>query len=132
MNTCSIRRPLAVAAAVLALALPHAALAASDGPAKDEIDHLLHYVAASSCVFVRNGNEYPADKARDHLVEKYRFAGSRIGSAEDFIRYLATKSSLSGEPYHVKCGNTDALSGAWLTAELIRYRSTPRLSHVAQ
>jgi hypothetical protein len=29
---------------------------------------------------------------------------------------------MSGEPYRVKCGKTDALSGAWLTDELNRYR----------
>jgi hypothetical protein len=39
---------------------------------------------------------------------------------------------MSGEPYHVKCGKTDALSGAWLTAELDRYRKTPHLQHVSR
>jgi hypothetical protein len=127
-----IRRPLVTAAATLAFALSHAALASPDTVAKDEIDHLLQYVAASSCTFVRNGDEYPAVKARDHLESKYRFVGSRISTAEEFIKYLATGSSMSGEPYHVKCGNADELSGAWLTAELNRYRRLPHLTHVAQ
>jgi hypothetical protein len=125
-RTC---RALLAAAAV---ALSQAALASPQGPAKDEIEHLLAYVAASPCTFVRNGSEYPPQKAREHLEDKYRFAGSRISTAEQFIEYLATKSSFSGEPYHVHCGKTDALSGAWLTAELKRYRSAPHLTQVAR
>jgi hypothetical protein len=39
---------------------------------------------------------------------------------------------MSGEPYHVKCGKTDALSGDGLNAELKRYRETPRLQHVSR
>jgi uncharacterized protein DUF5329 len=125
MTVRRIRRAVLAGSAILAFTLAHAALAASDGSAKDEIDHLLSYVAASSCTFVRNGSEYPAQKARDHLVDKYRFAGSRIATAEQFIDYLATKSSLSGRPYHVHCGKSDEESGPWLNAELRRYRSAP-------
>lgn len=132
MTASRIRRPILAAAAATAFALCTGAMASPPSAAKDEIDHLLQYVADSSCTFVRNGSEYPAGKARDHLESKYRFVGSRISSAEDFIQYLATKSSLSGEPYHVKCGKTDALSGAWLTAELKRYRSSAHLTHVAR
>jgi hypothetical protein len=127
-----IRRPLAACVAALAFATTHAVAASSGAAAKDEIDHLLHYVAASSCTFVRNGAEYPADKASEHLASKYHFVGARISTAEEFIKYLATQSSMSGEPYHVKCGTSDALSGAWLTAELDRYRKTPRLQQVSR
>jgi hypothetical protein len=116
-----IRRTLLVASAAIAFSLPQASFA-GDTSSNDEIDHLLKFVAASSCTFIRNGTEYPSDKARDHLASKYQFAGSRIKTAEEFIRYLATESSMSGEPYHVRCGNTDALSGVWLTTELTRYR----------
>jgi hypothetical protein len=123
----SLRSALLACAATLALALPHAALASSAEPAKDEIEHLLEFVGTSSCTFVRNGTEYPGDKAREHLAGKYQFAGSRIGTAEEFIRYLATQSSMSGEPYHVKCGKTEGLAGAWLNDELSRYRKAPRL-----
>ena len=114
------RRMLAALAASLAFALSNAAFA--DAAAQREIDHLLTFVATSSCTFVRNGTEYPPDKARDHLASKYQFAGSKITTAEEFIKYLATESSMSGELYHVKCGKTDALSGVWLTDELKRFR----------
>jgi uncharacterized protein DUF5329 len=132
MSVRTLHRSLLAATAALAFALSPLASASPQDAAKGEIDHLLEYVAASSCTFVRNGTEYPADKAREHLAVKYRFAGSRIASAEDFIKYLATGSSASGEPYHVKCGKSDALSGEWLNAELTRYRSAPRLQHVSR
>lgn len=119
---------IAAASAAVVFTLSHAAVAAPGHAAEDEIDHLLSYVAASSCTFVRNGSEYGAVKARDHLADKYRFAGSRISTAEQFIEYLATKSSFSGEPYHVRCGSNDEPSGAWLMAELKRYRSAPHLT----
>lgn len=115
-----VRRWLAALAATLVFALSSAASAETS--AQREIDHLLNFVATSSCTFVRNGTEYPPDKARDHLASKYQFAGSKITTAEDFIKYLATESSMSGELYHVKCGKTDALSGVWLTDELTRFR----------
>jgi len=119
-----IARPIrhAVLAAIATLALAQPAAASPDGAAKDEIDHLLNFVATSSCTFVRNGTEYPGAQAREHLAGKYQFAGGRISTAEDFIKYLATGSSMSGEAYHVKCGDAEALSAAWLTDELVRYR----------
>jgi hypothetical protein len=129
--TVRFRRALLAGSFATALAAANAAFAASPN-ANDEIDHLLHYVAASNCTFVRNGSEYAADKARAHLADKYRFAGSRIATADQFIEYLATKSSLSGEPYHVRCGTQDELSAAWLTAELKRYRNAPRVTRVSR
>ncbi|HLX30210.1 MAG TPA: DUF5329 domain-containing protein [Casimicrobiaceae bacterium] len=126
------RHPLVAAVGFAATIASAAASAASASTARDEIDHLLDYVASSSCTFVRNGSEYPAEKARDHLAIKYRFVGDRIATAEDFIKYLASGSSVSGEPYHVKCGKTDALAGAWLNAELNRYRNSPHVQRVAQ
>ena len=55
---------------------------------------------------------------RSNIVEGY----GRRRYKQEFIKYLATESSMSGELYHVKCGKTDALSGVWLTAELNRFR----------
>ena len=68
------RRTVLAAIAASTFCLSHAAAASPEGPARDEIDHLLDFVAASSCTFVRNGTEYPADKAREHLASKYQFA----------------------------------------------------------
>jgi hypothetical protein len=127
MTPRSLRRALLVSSAGLVLALSVPAARAAEGVAGEEIDHLLTFVAASSCTFVRNGTEFPSDKAREHLATKYRVAGSRIENAEAFIKHLATQSSMSGEPYHVKCGKTDELAGVWLANELARFRKAPRV-----
>lgn len=87
-----------------------------------EIDHLLAFVGMSQCTFIRNGTGYPAAEARDHLNGKFSYAKGRIGTAEEFIRYLATESSMSGEPYRVKCDGKVSLAGVWLADELQRFR----------
>ena len=69
------RNALLAVTVSLTLAFAHAAGASSDAPAKDEIDHLLNFVAASSCTFVRNGTEYPSDKAREHLADQIPIRG---------------------------------------------------------
>ena len=91
--------------------------------AQAEIDHLLAFVAASPCTFIRNGEPHPSAEARDHLATKLRFAGGSISTAEEFVRYLATESSMSHEPYKVKCGAKEMPAGVWLSEELKRYRA---------
>src|SRR5882672_12549069 len=109
-----VRAEFLAVAAVLGL-LSGVAGAAPGGPARDEIEHLLTFVGASACTFVRNGTEYPSDKAREHLAAKYQVAGSRIATAEAFIESLAMQSSVSGEIYRVKCSGNVAPTGLWLT-----------------
>jgi hypothetical protein len=38
------------------------------------------------------------------------------------IKYAATRSSLSGKPYLVRCGESEVLTADWLKAELGRFR----------
>jgi hypothetical protein len=98
-------------------------LAAAPTPvAQREIDHLLEFVARSPCTFIRNGAEHRAPDARDHLAEKFRYARGRISTAEEFIRGVATGSSVSGEPYRVRCGSSEFPAAVWLTDELRRFR----------
>lgn len=52
--------------------------------------------------FVRNGKDYTADQAVDHLRRKLTAAGGRVKTAEDFILCCASGSSMSGEPYRIK------------------------------
>ena len=114
------------ALAVLALLFTHAGTASADpdAVAQAEIDHLLNFVAASSCMFVRNGSVHPGPEARDHLLDKFNYAKTRISTADEFVLNIATKSSLSGDPYLVRCGKSDAPAGAWLATELRRFRAS--------
>ncbi len=89
----------------------------------DEIAYLLGYVETSACQFQRNGKTYPAAEARAHLARKYSTVKSRIETAEDFIRYVASASSTTGEAYRAHCpGAKERDSGPWLSDELRRLR----------
>jgi hypothetical protein len=98
------------------------AFATPDDVAQHEIDHLLDFVATSKCTFVRNGEAHPGKDARDHLEMKYNFVKWRLSTADEFVKYLATESSTSHEPYTVICNNKERPAGAWLAEELERYR----------
>ena len=87
-----------------------------------EIKHLLEYIEHSKCSFIRNGKEYNSKEAFAHIINKYKYAKRWINSAEDFIKYTATKSSVSGQPYKVQCDGQEILSAEWLLEELNRFR----------
>jgi hypothetical protein len=71
-----------------------------------KIDHLIAYIASlNGATFIRNGDDYSAKDASTHLQMKREKAGKRIKTAEDFILHIATKSSMSGEPYQIKFAN---------------------------
>lgn len=53
-------------------------------------------------VFIRNGTEYDAHKAADHLRLKLKYAGKRVQTADQFISNLATGSSMTGKPYKIR------------------------------
>jgi hypothetical protein len=94
--------------------------------AQEEIRRLLATLEGSGCEFARNGKWYPAGEARRHLERKYGEAVRRdlIRSPEDFIRLVASASSVSGEPYQVRCNALPAVPGAvWLNQVLMRYRN---------
>jgi hypothetical protein len=84
----------------------------------EETVSLLLFIEQSECTFIRNGKHYDALKAREHIEKKYAYYKERITSAEDFILYSATKSSITGEPYRVICNGVNMITSDWLKAEL--------------
>jgi hypothetical protein len=91
-----------------------------------EIGQLLGYLERSGCAVYRNGSWYSASDARAHLEKKYRYLLARglVNTTEEFMDRAATTSSMSGEPYQVKCDGREPVSSAeWLTTELQRLRS---------
>lgn len=105
--------------AVAALVFCGPALAASP---EAEIDHLLGFIAASPCAFIRNGVAYDGADAMAHIKDKYDYYRDEIHSAEDFIALAASKSALSGKPYLVKCGGTTEPAVDWIGRELAAFR----------
>jgi hypothetical protein len=53
-------------------------------------------------VFIRNGKEYNAQAAQNHLQDKLNFAGERVKTAEEFIKYCGSESSISHRPYKIR------------------------------
>ncbi len=72
---------------------------------EQKIEKLIAYIENSDAKFIRNGSEYIAKEAAEHLRMKRRKAGSKIKTAKDFIDHIASKSYMSGEPYQMKFSN---------------------------
>ncbi|MCB6182605.1 DUF5329 domain-containing protein [Leeia sp. TBRC 13508] len=99
------------------------AIATPNVTAEKEVQHLLSFVSRSGCTFVRNGANYSASQASEHLASKYDQAKDKLNTSEDFIRYVASTSSMTGKPYLAKCsGKSEITSSVWLTTELARFR----------
>jgi hypothetical protein len=99
------------------------ATAAPSTSAPEDIQYLLDAIERSGCEFYRNGSWYTAAEARSHLASKYsQVDKSRpVRSAEDFIEWVGTRSSMSGEPYRVRCPGSDAMTSAeWFRRALER------------
>ncbi|MCC6699733.1 MAG: DUF5329 family protein [Candidatus Hydrogenedentes bacterium] len=70
---------------------------------KKKIEQLIAAVEGlNDAVFIRNGTEYKAKDAADHLRRKLEAAGDEIDSATKFINLIASKSSMSGEEYTIR------------------------------
>ncbi len=112
-----LRRTLAGLALASGL-LASTAYATPDARATAEIDQLLATIGSSGCTFVRSGKEYDGAAARKHLEFKLGFVRSRLASADQFVRDLASTSSTTGEAYHIRCNGNDSTAGSWLEAKL--------------
>ena len=89
-----------------------------------EINYLITSIETlDNARFVRNGTAYDAKTAAGHLRLKLRNAGSRIRTAEDFIRYCASVSSITGTPYQIRFSDGRVVtSEAFLRLKLADYR----------
>ena len=66
------------------------------------IEPLLKDIETSGLVFVRNGQELPAEAFATHLRLKYEHASPRPRTRQEFITQIASRSSTTGEPYRVR------------------------------
>ena len=127
-------RSQAVFATVASLAILSGAFAAPPSVVRAETEYLLGYIEASGCDFYRNGSRYDAARAGAHLRGKYAAIG-QVATAEAFIDKMASRSSLSGQPYEVSCaGQGRVMTAPWLREALARYRANwaPRDSRGAR
>ena len=88
---------------------------------QSEITALLSSVETSGCRFNRNGTWYEGAEAKAHIMTKLDYVEKRttLVSAEQFIELAASKSSVSGKPYLIQCGDQPAQpSELWLKDRL--------------
>lgn len=119
-----------IAAAFLILAA--AAQAGSPSPTENaRIEYLLDAVALlHDAQFIRNGRAYDSKAAVDHMRTKLGIAGSHVKTAEDFIRYCASQSSVSGQPYEIRFPDGRlVLSADFLRQKLREFDEQSRLPH---
>jgi hypothetical protein len=103
-------RPLAIAFLTLVVAANAADRSVAENA---RIEYLLAVVASlDDAQFIRSGTSYDSAAAVKHLRLKLRAAGSRIKTAEDFIRYCASVSSVSGRPYEIRFSDGRVVSAA--------------------
>lgn len=90
---------------------------------QEEITHLLDFVANTACKYERNGTLYGGIEAQAHIKKKYQYFMDKIISAEDFIKYSATRSTMSGKKYKILCADIPVQNSAdWLLDELKKFR----------
>ncbi|MGD9179972.1 MAG: DUF5329 family protein [Desulfobacterales bacterium] len=86
-----------------------------------QIELLLDRIEAmQGVVFIRNGKEYSSNKAADHLRLKWKKAGRRIETAEDFIELCGSRSSISGQPYKIRFPDGRLEDSAVILKELLK------------
>jgi hypothetical protein len=68
----------------------------------DRIGQLLQAIAQSDATFLREGKEYGGAAAAQFLVAKLGAQRGQEPSVDDFVDRIASQSSRSGDPYHVR------------------------------
>lgn len=97
-------------------------------PALEEqkIQYLIDAIAnLKGATFVRNGTEYDAQQAADHVRMKLRNAGSHVVTAQDFITLCATGSSVSGQPYKIRFADGHEVPSATFLREKLSQFQPP-------
>lgn len=132
--------PLLASAIAMALVSSHSAAQAPNQPTArqqlgpvapvlseaQKIEALIALVEhLRGAVFIRNGTEHDAAKAAGHLRRKLDYAGKRVKTAEQFIKLLATGSSMTGKPYRIRFADGQSVESAAYFREQLRKLEAP-------
>ncbi len=128
-----LRRSLMTRAGICVLSLGGLVIGAGSSAAalppleQVRIDKLIRHVEVQKGMkFVRNGTEYSCEEAARFLRGKMDSMGAEVTSARDFIERIASKSSMSGKPYHVRFSDGRMMPSAqFLGDELKRLEAAP-------
>lgn len=106
---------------VAILLLPLVTAAAPSPQAAREIAGLMDALSSSRCEFNRNGTWHDAARARAHLQRKYDYLLKKnlVDTPEQFIERAASRSSVSGKAYRVRCpSKAEQDAAAWFRVQL--------------
>jgi hypothetical protein len=121
--------PISRVLAVALLTLAAIARAADPSPIeRSRIEYLLAVLGSlPDAQFIRNGKAYDSRAAVDHLRTKLRASGSRVQTAEDFVRYCGSQSSVSGRPYEIRFADGRVILAAdFLRQKLLEFDTQNR------
>ena len=102
----------------------HAVTRQSDAEISALIGKVEH---ARGVTFIRNGSAHGASEAAAHLRRKLAAAHGRIGSAEQFIDAIGTRSSITGIAYRVRFSDGREIDSAVWLRQLLRELRAERL-----
>jgi hypothetical protein len=93
---------------------------ARDAREQARIEFLIRGVETSTGVkFVRNGSEYDGAAAAKHLRMKLAHFGGRVKTAEEFVKYCASESSMTHQKYQIRLADgTTTDAAAYFNAKL--------------
>jgi hypothetical protein len=117
-----------IVAVLVLLGLCAGTARALDDLEKAKIEYLVSSVEhLKGAKFVRNGSEYDGREAAAHLRMKFKRAGDRVRSAEDFIDLCASKSYLSGKPYRIVFSDGQSMpSGEFFRKKLRQFNQSAK------
>jgi Family of unknown function (DUF5329) len=116
----TVKKSFLICFLVLALFHPGPAVA-REAREEQRINFLLNSVeTAKGIVFIRNGSEYDGAAAAEHLRDKLAYAGERVKTAEQFIQYCASESSMTHRKYAVRLADGSTVDSAVYFAGLLR------------
>ena len=122
-----VKYPIIILAMLLNASIAFAETAAPTDNLEQTVKYLLDFIANSDCTFIRNGKSYAPKEALEHIKAKYEYFKPEIKTPEDFIRFAATKSELSGKPYLVRFKDGKEMECAeWLSKTLDDYRKSQK------
>jgi len=101
---------------------------AGDFSETDKINHLIASVEGlQGATFIRNGSEHDARTASNHLRRKLKAMGDKVKTAEDFIEFCASKSSMTGEPYLIRLADGSIIKSELFFNDKLKFLAAKKL-----
>jgi hypothetical protein len=96
---------------------------------EEKIERLMKAVeSAQGVTFIRNDESHDPKTAADHLRRKYDSAKQDVKTARDFVRHIASRSSVSGDAYRIRLPDGREVPAEQWFMDKLREIETPTAS----